>query len=246
MRIAAISDIHSNVYALHAVLEDIAKRQVDIVVNLGDILYGPIAPLATYELLLQHPLITIRGNQDRQIYQATAQELEMNPTLQFILQQLGDAPLRWLQTLPASLQLTPEVFICHGTPDDDLIYLLEDVQQGHAVIRSDAEIMQLLKSQRAEVVLCGHTHLPRTATTSSGQLIVNPGSVGLPAYTDDFPVAHAIENYSPHARYAIIEQQPQGWQVEQIAVAYDYAQAATAALRQGRADWARFLSSGRR
>ncbi|MGP9557668.1 metallophosphoesterase family protein, partial [Psychrobacter sp. AOP7-A1-24] len=68
--IAAISDIHSNVYALESVFADIRHRdvdQVDQIVNLGDILYGPIAPNATYELLMAHQddIITIRGNQDR-------------------------------------------------------------------------------------------------------------------------------------------------------------------------------------
>lgn len=45
--IAAISDIHSNVFALEAVLADIKQRGADQIVNLGDILYGPIAPQAT-------------------------------------------------------------------------------------------------------------------------------------------------------------------------------------------------------
>ncbi len=81
MPIAAISDIHSNVYALEAVLADINKREIDVIVNLGDILYGPIAPKATYELLKKHEIVTIRGNQDRQIYEASQQEIESNPTM---------------------------------------------------------------------------------------------------------------------------------------------------------------------
>jgi len=71
MKIAALSDIHSNVFALAAVLTDVKKRGVDVVVNLGDILYGSIEPKATYDLLMQHDIITISGNQDRQIHEAT-------------------------------------------------------------------------------------------------------------------------------------------------------------------------------
>ncbi len=97
MRIAAISDIHSNVFALDAVLHDIAHRSVDVIVNLGDILYGPIAPRATYELLIAQDFVTIRGNQDRQIYEATQNEIDTNPTLQFILEDLGTEPLDWMQ-----------------------------------------------------------------------------------------------------------------------------------------------------
>ena len=81
--IAAISDIHSNVFALEAVLKDIKQRNANQIVNLGDILYGPIAPKATYELLMEYQkdIITIRGNQDRQIYEATTADIDSNPTL---------------------------------------------------------------------------------------------------------------------------------------------------------------------
>lgn len=81
--IAAISDIHSNFFALEAVLKDIKQRNANQIVNLGDILYGPIAPKATYELLMEHQkdIITIRGNQDRQIYEATTADIDSNPTL---------------------------------------------------------------------------------------------------------------------------------------------------------------------
>ena len=89
--IAAISDIHSNVFALEAVLADIKARSVDQIVNLGDILYGPIAPQATYDLLMAHQdeIITIRGNQDRQIYAATMTEMANNATLNFIIEDLS-------------------------------------------------------------------------------------------------------------------------------------------------------------
>lgn len=57
--IAAISDVHSNVFALEAVLKDIKQRNATQIVNLGDILYGPIAPKATYELLMKHQKILL-------------------------------------------------------------------------------------------------------------------------------------------------------------------------------------------
>lgn len=49
--IAVISDIHSNRLALEAVLQDISERQVDIVVNLGDSLFGPVDPLGTAQAI---------------------------------------------------------------------------------------------------------------------------------------------------------------------------------------------------
>ncbi|MFM2480368.1 metallophosphoesterase family protein [Celerinatantimonas sp. YJH-8] len=245
MQIAVLSDIHSNVYALKAVLQDIKRRGADVVVNLGDILYGPIAPKASYELLMEHELVTIRGNQDRQIYEASGDAIEFNPTLQFILQDLGKAPLQWMRSLPATLVLDGDIFLCHGTPSDDQVYLLEDVVTGTPQLRSESSILQLLGEVTSAVVLCGHTHLPRTVYTSRQQLIVNPGSVGLPAYQDDFPCVHAMENFSSHASYSLLEASADGWNVAQLKVAYDVTSAVADARSRGRDDWGTFLATGR-
>lgn len=246
MRIAAVSDIHSNVFALEAVIADIKKYGVDISVNLGDILYGPIAPRATYDLLMEKDFITIRGNQDRQIYEATSQEIEPSPTMQFILEDLGSDPLDWMRSLPFDHQLTDNVYLCHGTPANDLVYLLEDVGSGYAKLRSDGDILELLNGQLSDVVFCGHTHTARAVYTSTGQLIVNPGSVGLPAYTDDEPIVHSMESFSPHATYAIIENNHNGWTVQHINVAYDHERATLLAQSRNRMDWVHFLTTGRK
>ena len=245
MRIAALSDIHSNVFALEAVIEDVMARKADVIVNLGDILYGPIAPRATYDLLKQHNFITIRGNQDLQIYEATSDEINANPTMQFILNDLGGEPLEWMQRLPFDHQFDEDVYLCHGTPNDDLIYLLENVSTGKAVLRSDNEILEMLQGQNSSLILCGHSHLPRTVSLSSGQIVVNPGSVGLPAYTDDEPVKHSMENHSHHASYTIIEKSSQGWLTQHIKVPYAFQKAIEAAEKRNRMDWVHFLSTGR-
>ena len=54
------------------------------------------------------------------------------------------------------------------------------------------------------VVLFGHDHLPALLSLPDGRLLVNPGSVGLPAYRDDLPFPHAMEAGSAHARYSIV------------------------------------------
>lgn len=245
MRIAALSDIHSNVFALDAVIADIKQRGADVIVNLGDILYGPIAPRSTYDLLMENNFVTIRGNQDRQIYEATPSEIESNPTLQFILNDLGQEPLDWMRGLPFDHQLTDCVYLCHGTPSDDLIYLLENVESGYAQLRSDKEIIDLLNGQSSDLILCGHTHTARVVQTSSNQLIVNPGSVGLPAYTDEMPLVHSMQSFSHHASYAMLEQSVHGWTVQHINVAYDYQKAARQAQQRNRKDWVHFLTTGR-
>ncbi|CAM3951370.1 phosphodiesterase [Vibrio aerogenes CECT 7868] len=245
-KFAVLSDIHSNIYALKAVVEDAKNRGVTTLINLGDILYGPIAPRATYDYLMTLTAVTISGNQDRQIYQATQAEIDANPTMQFILNDLGNEPLIWMKQLPFDKQVTPEIYACHGTPGDDLVYLLEETRSGHPELRTEQEITRLLNGVTSPVILCGHTHIPRCVSLRTGQLIINPGSVGLPAYTDDTPHLHSMQTYSSLASYAILEKTTAGtWQAGFHKVQYDVQSAINAALKRGRKDWEHFLSTGR-
>lgn len=253
--IAAISDIHSNIFALEAVLADTSRRDIDQIVNLGDILYGPIAPKYTYERLMAHQnnIVTIRGNQDRQIYEATAAEIGNNATMAFILNDLPKAAIKWMQTLPFDYHLNEDIYLCHGSPTDDMIYLLENIETGQPIVRDDADILTLLKGIDSAVIVCGHTHVPRTVTLSTGQIIINTGSVGYPAYEDDLPIAHKMQTYSPHASYVLINcvdikqgtKQSKCWQTEHVKVPYDYEAAAKLASMNGREDWAFALRTGR-
>lgn len=245
MKIAVLADIHSNVYALEAVLADAGNRSADLMVNLGDTLYGPIAPRATYDKLMAHGIVSIQGNQDRLIHGATRDDIESNPTLGFVLEDLGREPLDWMKSLAFDCRLTDEIYLCHGSPANDLDYLLENVETGSPRVRPDAEILELLNGNPSKVIVCGHTHVPRTVELSTGQLVVNPGSVGLPAYTDDEPVPHSMENHSPHASYAMLEKVETGWTVAHIKVAYDHHRAAGDAARLDRRDWVHFLTTGR-
>ena len=245
MKIAVISDIHGNAYALDAVLEHLRNQQVDVLVNLGDIFYGPIAPRATYELLQQHDIVTIRGNQDRQIYEATGTEIADNPTMQLAMDELDGEALKWLQSLPSELQLNDDVYLCHGAPGSDITYLLENIESGLPEVRADQKIKGLLDGQNSSLILCGHTHIPRSVVLESGQHIVNPGSVGLPAYCDDEPMPHKMENYGPHASYVLIGKKDNGWIVQHQKVPYDVEAAVRDCLKLQRDDWVNFLRTGR-
>jgi hypothetical protein len=80
-------------------------------------------------------------------------------------------------------------------------------------------------------------------------LIVNPGSVGLPAFEDDHPHPfssfHRIENGSPDARYAVLEKSDGRWRCELISVPYDHESMALLAEQRQRHDWAHALRTGR-
>lgn len=245
MKLAVLSDIHGNLWALTAVLDDAKRRGITQFINLGDVLYGPLKPFETYELLKTLNVVTIQGNEDRDIYEFEPSRDESHPTLTYMLKELGEEPLEWLKSLPNTTVLAKEIFACHGIPTSDLVYLLEDISSGLPIVKDEATILSHLNEIKQPVVLCGHSHIARVVQLSSGQLIINPGSVGLPAYDDDAPGYHAMQNYSPLASYAVIEKQGEVWQVELLKVPYDVQSAVDQAQRQGRKDWAHWIKTGR-
>jgi putative phosphoesterase len=241
-QIAVIADIHGNTWALEAVLADIRRRNIATIVNLGDCVYGSLDPAGTAERLMGATITTIAGNQDRQIFDESEQARGSRDH-QFVTGQLSVAQLDWLEHLPAT-QIVGELFLCHGTPASDLIYLLEHVSEHGVSLRDSAAIMADLAGIQQAVVVCGHSHVPRTVGLPDGRLVVNPGSVGVPAYEDDLPYPHAMEAGSPHTRYAVLTR-GEGWAVEHVALPYAWEVAADVARRNGRADRARWIATGR-
>ena len=243
MRIAVMSDIHGNLWALDAVLADIARRGVDATVNLGDILSGPLLPAETAERLMALGLPTIRGNHERQVLEHDP--ARMGASDRWAHEHIAPAHRAWIASLPSSMRLQDDVLLVHGTPGSDLVYWMESVDPSGQRTATYAEVLERAGGAQASLILCGHTHVPRTVLLDDGRLVVNPGSVGLQAYDDELPYPHKAENGSPHARYAIVERGAGGWAVEQYAVAYDWNAAAEVAQRHGRPDWAHALRSGR-
>lgn len=95
------------------------------------------------------------------------------------------------------------------------------------------------------LMLGGHTHLPRAIRLSCGTLVVNPGSVGWPAYEDDKPYPHVMEAGTPHARYATVDNETGRWVANFHRVDDDCDGTAQIADRNGRSDVARTLRTGR-
>ncbi|MFZ6875281.1 metallophosphoesterase family protein [Undibacterium sp. Di27W] len=238
MRIAVISDIHGNLAALEAVTADLRLRKVDQVVNLGDSLSGPLLPKETADFLMaQAGWIHLAGNHERQI-------LEINERSGsgdiYADQQITAEQKAWIASLKPVLRLNEEVLLCHGTPASDTTTLLQ-VADRNATAQ---EIEDRLGLQTAAVIACGHSHVSRSVRNAKGQLIINPGSVGHPAYEYDYPYPHKIESGSPDARYAIIEKAQHGWTASLINVPYEYAQMAELAAARGRQDWVNALRTG--
>jgi predicted phosphodiesterase len=242
VRIAALSDIHGNLFALDAVLGDVRSRGVDITVNLGDILSGALLPADTAERLMALDLPTIRGNHERQVLSLDPERMGASDRHAF--DSLGEAHRAWIAGLPAVLRPAEGVFMCHATPDNDVDCYLEDLVDGELRPAPLGRVEERSRSCDAPLILCGHSHIPRVVRLRTGQLVVNPGSVGIQAYQGHDPAPHVVEVGSPHARYALLESTPRGWKADLIAVPYDWDRAAAFAVRIGREDWARALATG--
>jgi putative phosphoesterase len=238
---AAVSDIHGNLPALEAVVADIARKNIDAVVNLGDHISGPLWPKETIQFLMRQSWIQISGNHDRQLITHNPRDHGLSDRYAF--QVLDDPEKEWLRQLPSHARADEDVLLFHGTPASDTAYLMESIEDGKTALASRSEIRKRLGSSRSPVMLCGHTHVQRLAELDENTIVVNPGSVGLPAYKDEVPEPHVIESGSPHARYAILRYDTK-WTVELISVPYDSPRAAAQAQKNNRPDWAIALLTG--
>ena len=264
-RIAIVSDIHGNLPALEAVWAEIGRASATLVVNLGDIASGPLWPRETVQWLMARESAeparwrTIAGNHERQCLAADV--ARMGASDAHAACALGAAERAWLAALPATQWILDDVLLCHGTPASDLAYFMETVTSGFGVdghrglrAATAAELGARLAETpagdvrsglAASLVLCGHTHVPRAMALSGGPPVVNPGSVGLPAYDDVHPLPHVVENGSPDARWALVERDRRGaWHVQLRSTPYDRAAAVAQAEANGRGDWADALASG--
>jgi predicted phosphodiesterase len=241
MRIAILADIHGNVLALEAVLADLKHRSVDQFVNLGDCVSGPLWPRETAELLRQLNWPSVRGNHDRWVTDWPPEKHYPSDAIAF--RALDSSLLAWLRALPPTRDLGNGMFACHGRPDDDNAYLLENVEGARLVPARQAEVAERVRAVASRFVLCAHSHIPGSAT-SGDKMIINPGSVGLPAYEDPLPPAHVSESANPLARYAVLQLDREQASFEHIAIPYDHLAAARRAEENHNHAWAHFLSTG--
>ena len=244
MRLAVVADIHGNLPALEAVLDDIARRQVDAVVNLGDCASGPLWPRETLAGLIALRWPTVRGNHDRILGRDRPETMAASD--RFAFDETNSAQRTWLALLPPALALSDGVVAFHGRPGDDEAYLLEDVEGGRLVAAHPETVAARLNGVDAHTILTGHSHLPSLLQLPDGRLVLNPGSVGLPAYDDPKEPAHVSELGAPLARYAVLTLDGgRVAAVEAIALPYDHEAAARRATSNGRPEWAYALRTGR-
>lgn len=231
MKVAVISDVHGNRIALEAVLDDIAAEGVDATLALGDFLSGAFDPVGVADILVDLALPSVRGNHDRHIVEGREKDWEIDA---LVRKELSPAHKDWLAALPLNRVFAGEVFMCHGTPAaDDVLWLDGTDADGTVFHTPRAEIEQQAKGFDYPVLLCGHSHIPRSLRLADGRLVVNPGSVGLP-----FSLG------SPDARYALLEKRGNGWTADLRALPYDASAAAAQARDRGFEKWATAVTTG--
>jgi putative phosphoesterase len=230
VRIAVFSDVHGNLDALEAVLEDIEAQHVDAVLGLGDFVSGPFDPAGVADRLMALSAPCVRGNHDR----TTANDPDWDIDL-FARERLSDSQVAWLGALPLNHVHAGEVLLCHGTPRSDETNWMDGVlpPDGRIVHMSRDFIEEQAAGFAYPVLLCGHTHVPRTLRLGDGRLVVNPGSVGW-----------GFAFGSPDAKYSIIEKRAAGWRVDLKAIPYDTAAAGRAATAAGFPNWAEAVHFG--
>jgi predicted phosphodiesterase len=241
MRIAAISDIHGNALALRAVLDDARVRGFDLMVQVGDALSGPLWPRETADVLRGLDAVHVRGNHDVALVDPETHAPGRSD--RFALDRLDAATLDWIRGWPRTHAIGEDVLCFHGAPHWEDFYLLEEAPAGDPRLRPIADVERDLGGARARVMVCGHSHTQRVVELSDGTVVVNDGSVGLPAYEEPLRGTQVfVQAGSPHARYAIVEVTPARVSVELVMVDYDWRAASAKAAAEGFDSWARWLS----
>lgn len=215
---ALLYDVHGNLRALEAVLEDARAQGADRWLLGGDYcLFGP-EPEATLARLRElAPAVWIRGNGERWTGDpgAAPDNPVVPPAIEACRAALGREVVADLAGLPEHAVLEDTRYV-HGSPPSDVRSFMPDPA-------GDED--ELLAGVREARLVFGHTHLPFRRTAASGAIeLVNPGSVGMPFDGD------------PRAAYALVHDDGR---VEHRRVDYD--QAASAARVRERwagADWA--------
>lgn len=193
MRVAGLCDIHGNLPALEAVLEDVRRAGVDQVVIGGDVVPGPMPRETLRGLLdLDLPVQFVHGNGDLAVL---AQMVAADPgsvtywgtvsgqplseplreSIRWTAQQLQPeyepVVASWPKTLRLEIPGVGHVLFCHGTPRSET--------EIFSRLTAEDRLLPLFEGLGVSVVVCGHTHMQFDRMVGRTR-VVNAGSVGMP------------------------------------------------------------------
>jgi diadenosine tetraphosphatase ApaH/serine/threonine PP2A family protein phosphatase len=233
MRLALISDIHSNLEALLSVLERLHREAVDSILNLGDLVGYNASPAECLAVLKRRPdILNLAGNHDLAVLspqRAEAFNIIAYQAVKWCREQLPPEDLEFLESLPLTRQ-SPGWWGCHGTPSNPDTYIAYHFQ-GKRVLKD------LSNGPGPRVCFFGHTHRralwyrdirgkvalqdlsPFMILSREGHYLINPGSVGQP------------RDGNPEAAYAIFDDEE--FSIRFDSVPYDIAAAQQRILAAG-------------
>jgi putative phosphoesterase len=212
--VAVLADVHGNLHALQAVIENAEKRGVTFFLNAGDLTgFGPF-PNEVIELLQSKHAISVIGNFDLEVLQkATKAKNESKIALEFVRDQISGSCRAYLRSLPREIRLKiagKRILLTHGSPESIDEHLYSNTLP--------KRLKELAQKAKADVVITGHSHEQYTRE-AEGVFFINPGSVGRPG------------DGNPQAAYAVLKFNP--FSVELLRVKYDVSAVADALRLQG-------------
>jgi putative phosphoesterase len=220
-KISVFGDIHGNLPALEAVLADMDQHDRDNRYCLGDLVGYGTFPNEVIKVIREIKVPTIMGNYDQGIgnssdecgcaYRSKAAEALGKRSIAWTNEHTSEENKAFLRQLLQHIPLQLgdlKVLLVHGSPRRINEYLYED--------RPDSSLERLLDLAEADVIVCGHTHIPYHRILPSGRHVVNAGSVGKPKDGD------------PRAGYVVLEANGRELEVRFMRVPYDVERAAQA------------------
>ncbi len=208
-RIAFISDIHANIFALEAVLKDIQKKKnIDEIICLGDVVgYYPY-PNQCIELIKEQCSLTMLGNHDAGVI-GDEPSFSFNPTayemITWTKENIKPEHLNWITTLPRRRTIaknSKSIYLVHGSP-----FRVFDYMDSHSDKQWKAMLSEAFNKTKTDLLVVGHTHVP-IKKKLKGNYFLNPGSVGQP------------RNGKPGANYAILNTIP--FNISIVHLKYDF------------------------
>ena len=192
MRIAVISDIHGNLEAIEKVLKDIEKENCKRIYCLGDLVLVGKEPKETLDMLRSLDNIDIiQGNTDQMVIGdkiIDPPNEQIDYFIDYAKSRLTQDDMTYLKNLHAQKFFELEgikFLLVHGSPrrNDENIFPNLKIE----------EVEEIIKGVDADVIFCGHTHLPCGYQTNNNKTVVNVGSVGRP-FTENPDACYVVAN----------------------------------------------------
>jgi predicted phosphodiesterase len=181
MRIAIISDIHSNLEALTKTMEIIDQQSVDEIICLGDIIGYGANPNECIGLVRQRCKIVIKGNHEEAVLDISLAEHfteNARTAIVWTRNQITEENFTYLRSLPLVHRASSAMFV-HASPCEpsEWNYIFEEDAASHA-----------FQCFSESLCFIGHTHIPAifsmnghaSVITKNERYLVNVGSVGQP------------------------------------------------------------------